>query len=94
MVNTSYFVRSEAEEFEEDAIVLLHEEKDQDNGGNLCTGKHLDDGQWRELQDLLHQYSDVMQSKLGRTHLAKHNVERGCKASKTTTITLASCLLR
>ena len=77
VVNTSYFVGSEAEEFEEDGIVLLHEEKDQDNGGNLCTGRHLDDGQLRELQNLLNQYSDVMQTKPGRTHLAEHNIETG-----------------
>ena len=29
VINTSYFVGSEPEEFEEDGIVLLHEEKDQ-----------------------------------------------------------------
>ena len=71
------YVFCEAEKFEEDGIVLLHEEKDQDNGENLCTGRHLNDGQLRELQNLLNQYSDVMQTKPGRTHLAEHNIETG-----------------
>ena len=60
-------VGGKAEEFEEDDIVLLHEEEDQDNRGNLCTGKHLDGHHLRELQDPLNQYSDVMQNK---PHLA------------------------
>ena len=56
----------------------------------------LDDGQLRELQNLLNQYSDIMQTKPGRTHLAGHNIETGaaCKASKTATILHASCLQR
>lgn len=66
VVNTSYFVGCEAEELEEDGTVLLQEE-DQDNGGNLCTGKHLDGRQLRELQDLLNKYSNVKQNKPVRT---------------------------
>ena len=44
---------------------------------NLCTGKHLNDGWLRELKDLLNQYSKVIQSKPGRTHLAEDNIETG-----------------
>ena len=63
VVNTSCFVGCEAEEL---GTVLLQEE-DQDNGGNLCTGKHLDGRQLRELQDLLNKYSNVKPSKPVRT---------------------------
>ena len=63
LVNTSYFVGCEAEELD---TVLLQEE-DQDNGGNLCTGKHLDGRQLRGLQDLLNKYSNVKPSKPVRT---------------------------
>lgn len=94
VVNTSYFVGCEAEELEEDGTVLLQEE-DQDNEGNLCTGKHLDGRQLRELQDLLNKYSNVKQSKPVKTSPSRaQHWDRGCKTSKTTTIQLASCLTK
>ena len=94
VVNTSYFVGCEAEELEEDGTVLLQEE-DQDNEGNLCTGKHLDGRQLRELQDLLNKYSNVKQSKPVRTSPSRaQHWDRCCKTSKTTTILLASCLTK
>jgi len=45
--------------------------------GKPCIGEQLDSHQQRELQGLLEELKNVMQSKPGRTHLAEHRIVTG-----------------
>ena len=70
----SYWADSEGPEGDEGDVVLWRD--DEGTSGPLI-GQQLDEGQRRGLDDLLEQFSDVLQSSPGRTNLAEHTIQTG-----------------
>ena len=70
----SYWGDSEGPEGDEDDVVLWID--DECTTGPLIR-QQLDKGQRRGLEDLLEQFSDLLQSSPGRTNLAEHTIHTG-----------------
>lgn len=67
-------VESEPADNIDEEDVLLWDDSPE---GQPTTGEQLSDSQRQQLQDLLKEFSDVMQNKLGLTDLTEHKIDTG-----------------